>query len=221
MSARPDPVDALAATGVGPTRGGRTRLSGGQSLASREHEAGSAGDTESDGTIADTREVRVLPPPSNPMAVARRLVDERFIDGATVILRAWRGGFRAWDGRCWPERDEASVRAEAYKYLEDAWYEGAHGLRPWEPTRAKVANVLEALRAVVHLPPAVQPPAWLHGEGLDPRDLVVTATGILNVPTRQLLPHDPRLFIGHAVPFAYGAGKLPRWPVEPYDDHEE
>ena len=139
------------------------------------------------------------------MAVARRLVEERFTVAKTAVIRAWRGAFRAWNGRCWPEIDEASVRAKAYEYLEHASYETEKETRPWQPTKAKVANVLEALKAITHLPPTVQPPAWLAGDGSDPRDLLVTVNGILHVPTRKLVEHDPRLFIGHAVPFAYDA----------------
>ena len=90
----------------------------------------------------------------------------------------------------WPERDEAAVRAQVYAYLEHAkyWHATKDGpeLRPWEPTRFKMANVLDALRAVTHLDETVQPPAWLDGDGLDPHDLVVTANGILHVPTRRL-----------------------------------
>jgi putative DNA primase/helicase len=157
----------------------------------------------------DVDDEDLVPPPSNPMAVARRLVAERYSDGSTDLLLTWRGGFYRWNGRCWREWDEAAIRAEAYRFLEHAEYlaMGSTGpeRRPWEPTRPKIANVLEALRAVTHLPVTIQPPAWLDGEGPDPRDLVVTANGILHVPTRQLLPHDPRLFVTHAVPFAYHA----------------
>jgi len=158
---------------------------------------------------SSTAELVILPAPSAPMAVARRLVADQFTDadGLTVI-RAWRGGFCAWDGRCWPERDLATVRADAYRYLEHAVYEVETPLgtmqKPWDPTKSKIANVLEALAAVTHLPSTVQPPAWLAGEGLpDPHDLVVTANGILHLPDRTLLPHDPRYFVSHSVPFAY------------------
>ena len=81
----------------------------------------------------------------------------------------------AWDGRCWREWDEATIRAEAYRFLEHAKYlaMGINGPehRPWEPTRSKIANVLEALRAVTHLAETIEPPAWLEGEGPDPREL--------------------------------------------------
>jgi putative DNA primase/helicase len=162
-----------------------------------------------------TAEPVILPPPSAPMAVARRLVADRFTDADGLsVIRAWRGGFSAWDGRCWPERDLATVRADAYRYLEHAAYLKDDELVPWDPTKAKVANLLEALAAVTHLPPTIQPPTWLDdGEHLDPRALVVTENGILHLPDRRLLPHDPRLFVRHSVPFAYDpAAPVPsRW----------
>lgn len=149
---------------------------------------------------------RVLPAPGNPMAVARALVHERFSVGDVDTIRAWRGSFSVWDGRCWPERDETTVRSEVYRFLEHAVYETKDAVRPWEPNRIKVGNVLEALRAVVHLPETVQQPSWIDGDGGDdPRDLLVMSNGILHLPTRRLTPHDPRLFTSHAVPFAYRA----------------
>ncbi len=167
--------------------------------------------------VEDGDDRAVVPPPSNPMAVSRELVAERFSDSSTVVLLAWRGGFYRWDGRCWRESPEAAIRTEAYRFLEHAEYKvkGPVGpvRLPWEPTRSKIANVLEALRAVTHLPDTIEPPAWLSGEGPDPHELVVTANGPLHVPTRQLLPHDPRLFVEHAVPFAYDpdAPEPTRW----------
>jgi putative DNA primase/helicase len=148
-------------------------------------------------------EPAILPPPSNPMAVARKIVEHRFTSGSTMVLRAWRGGFYAWDGRCWPERDEVEVRAETYRFLEHATYLKASGPADWEPNRNKVANVHEALRAVTHLSETIQPPAWIDHDGPDPRDLLVVENGILHVPTRELAAHDPRLFASHAVPFPY------------------
>ena len=130
----------------------------------------------------------VLQPPSNPMAVARELVGEQFTKEGILLLRAWRGGFRSWNGSCWPEIDEATVRAQTYEYLEHAWYEARGELRPWAPTKAKVANVIEAMKAVTHLRPTIQPPAWLAGDDPDPRDLLVVGNGILHIPTLAVIP---------------------------------
>ena len=43
----------------------------------------------------------------------------------------------------------------------------------------KVNNVLDALKAAVHLPPKVEPPAWLDGQdGPPPRELVACRNGL-------------------------------------------
>jgi putative DNA primase/helicase len=152
----------------------------------------------------------VLPSPTDPMAVARRFVAEQFSDGPVTLLRAWRGEFRGWDGRAWPERDEATVRSDLYGFTETAAYlDDAGKARPWRPTKAKVSNVLEALRAIVHLPARIEPPAWLDGVGPDPADLIVMANGVLDLASRELRPHDSRLFVLHALPFAYDPAAPP------------
>lgn len=155
---------------------------------------------------------RLVAGPADPMAVARQYVAERHMQDDLLALRAWRGAFHGWDGRCWPEVEMAALEADLYAYLEHAVYEvetrAGRKERPWQPTRTKIANVVHALRAITHLPETVQPPAWLDGDDrheFAPRDLIVTANGILHVPTRSLLPHEPQLFVGHALPFGYDA----------------
>lgn len=202
MSTQPGPRDAIQEYGLATTPGSKPRVNGGEP-ATGQAAAGAVDGHDPDEDQTGDPGPGLIPSPSDPMAVARHLVAARLTHAKTVVIRAWRGGFRAWNGKCWPEIDEASVRAKTYKYLEHASYEGKKETEPWQPTRAKVANVIEALKAITHLPPTVQPPAWLAGEGPDPRDLLVTSNGILHVPTRKLMKHDPRLFIGHAVPFAY------------------
>ena len=179
--------------------------------------------TDTDTTFIGADDDAVVPPPADPMAVSRTIVGQLYRAGSSDRLLSWRGGFYEWDGRCWQERPDATIRAAAYRFLEHADYVAitptASERRPWQPTRAKIANVIEALRAVTHLPDSIEPPAWLgdrgpaSGSSLDPHELVATANGILHVPTRQLMPHDPRLFITRALPFAFNqdAPEPSRW----------
>src|SRR5690606_28151009 len=47
-------------------------------------------------------------------------------------------------------------------------------------------------------------PAWLDGrDAPDPRELVAMENGVLHLPTRELIPHTPDLFVNGALPFAY------------------
>ena len=147
----------------------------------------------------------LVPPPTDPMAVARLLIAERYTgDNGALLLRHHRGLFYAWDGRCWPEAEERQLRAATYHRLEHASYESKDGPKPFEPNRNKTANVLEATEAIGHLDETVTPPAWLEGEHRYPAtEVVAVANGLLHLPSRELLPHTPAFFSQHALPFDY------------------
>jgi putative DNA primase/helicase len=153
-------------------------------------------------------EALVVPPPSNPMAVAREFFSARYKRDDVELLRHHRGDFHAWDGRSWPEAEDRTVRAELYRWLERAVYwkvvNKVPTLVPFEPTRRKLGDLLEAVAAIGHLPAAVAPPAWLDGEGEYPaHELVAMDNGILHLPSRTLLPPSPRLYVPHALAFGY------------------
>lgn len=153
-----------------------------------------------------------LPPPSQPMAVATRLVGQRLSDPDGVhLVRHWRGAFWRWQTSHWLEMVEPALRAVAYRYTEHAVY-----LKPrpklgeteedWAPNRYKIADLLDALRAVTHLTETVDMPAWLDaGDHLPASEFVSCANGLLHVPTRSLSGHDAGYFNRIAVPFDYRA----------------
>ena len=148
-------------------------------------------------------ERRELPPPSDPMAVARCLVADRFTDGSLPTIRSWRGDFYHFDGRIWLRREDAAVRALAYGYLEHKVYDHKGNLVDWRPSRPKITNLLDALRAVVGISNSAEPPVWINHDGVDPHRLVVMNNGILDLNSRELHPHDSRLFAFVALPFDY------------------
>jgi hypothetical protein len=93
----------------------------------------------------------ILPPPTEPVAVARELAARRYqLDDGTPTLRHWRGGWWEWRGSHWAELEHRVVRAAAYAFTEHAVYAKGDDLEPWSPNRNKIANLLEALAAVVH-----------------------------------------------------------------------
>ena len=107
-----------------------------------------------------------IPGPSEPMAVARRLVKDLFTAPEGVeTLRAHRGDFYRWNRQCWSEMKLADVRKTAYQYLEHAHYiDPKDGKRkPFAPTRRKMDDVLDALRAaaVVLLDSSADEPTWI------------------------------------------------------------
>jgi putative DNA primase/helicase len=174
----------------------------------------------------------VIPGPDEPLKVARQFVADRYThtDKATLMMRHWRGGWWRWRTTHWSEAEEAAVRSQVYRYTEDALYIkmifGDPNLVPWSPSRYKVANVLDALKAVGHLQEDTAQPGWVDGPPSAPEQVVSCKNGLLDVMTRRLYEHDPRYFNQVSVPFDYEAEALkPKrwlefldqlWP----DDHE-
>jgi putative DNA primase/helicase len=151
-----------------------------------------------------TTDSQKLPAPSIPLQVARKFVGDIFTDPATtaLTLRHWRGAWWKWETTRWAEIERGAVRAAAYKYTEYAVYENDDGkLAVWAPNRHKIANLMEAVAAVVHLPATVVSPSWLDRRKTGV--VVSCANGILDVRDRTLSPHTPMLFNMVAVPFDY------------------
>ena len=148
----------------------------------------------------------LLPPPNQPMAVARVLVTSRYIAAEDKLtLRAWRGGWWQWRGGCWSEIDPAVVRAAVYRFTEPATYVDDKGAKPWAPNRHKTADLLEALQAVTHTDIS-EVPTWIEEAGGVPANEIVSCSnGLLHVPTRRLLDHDANYFNQVSVPFEYTA----------------
>ncbi len=156
---------------------------------------------------AGPSEMLLLPPPSSPMEVARALVKAKYMHDTTLALRHWRGGWWAWKGPRWVEIEQRAARATAYAFTENAFYAAGDKVKPWDPNRHKIADLLDALAAIVHLPESVSMPAWLDGtsyEGL----VVSVANGLLDVGQRELLAHDPRFFNATSVPFDFDPDAL-------------
>lgn len=148
----------------------------------------------------------LLPPPTAPMAVARQLLSSDREQGQ-LKTRHWRGSWMRWEGSHWTEVEEASVKSRLYRWLEHADFADAKtgDIKPWNPTRRKVSDVLDALAGATHLPEIKNPPAWLAGGGHPAGEIVACANGLLHVGTRELAEHTPRYFNVVSVPFNYDA----------------
>lgn len=153
-------------------------------------------------------DVRTLPPPNQPMKVARVLARERYqLEDGTPTLRHWRGGWWEWRTSHWVEVEQRAARSAAYEFTEHAIYEKGDEIEAWAPNRHKIADLLEALAAIVHLPETVNQPTWLDGDERVP--IVACANGLLEVERRELLDHTPRFFNLTAVPFDFDSQAPP------------
>ncbi|MFH8416079.1 DNA primase family protein [Streptomyces collinus] len=160
-----------------------------------------------------------LPAPSNPLAVARRLLPDWQTEDGRLVCRRWRGSWMHWTGSRWREMDEQQMRARMYTRLEHAVYsapgkDGQPEQRDWAPTKQKIGNLLDALGAVTLLPTEVDAPAWIGpdtGEA-DGSPIVACENGLLRIRDRALLPHGPEFFNLVSVPFPYNPqATAPAW----------
>ncbi len=169
---------------------------------------------------------RVLPPPSEPMQVARQFVEQHCLHNGSpdaLTLRAWHGGWWAWRISHWVEVENRAVRALLYAFTEHASYVTGLSLAPWAPTRRKIGDLLEALSAITILSDEVEQPCWIDGRASG--TIVAVANGLLDVTSRDLFEHTPAYFNQTAVPFSYDAAApepakwltflAALWPQEP------
>jgi putative DNA primase/helicase len=165
----------------------------------------------------------VLPAPTMPMEVARRFVARQCTCDGALTLRHWRGGWWAWQGSHWVERENRQVRSLLYTFTEHAQFLAGKAMAPWAPNRHKIGDLLEALSAVCILSDEHDQPCWLDGRATG--TIVAVANGLLDIEQRHLLPHTPLFFNQTSVPFAYEAAAVPPkrwltflgevWPNEP------
>ncbi|MEU0037464.1 phage/plasmid primase, P4 family [Streptomyces sp. NPDC006333] len=170
-------------------------------------------------TDTDT-ETEELPPPTNPLAVARRLLPDWQTEDERLVCRRWRASWMRWNGSCWREMDDAQIRAGMYARLEHVIYrapgkDGQTEERDWAPTKQKIGNLLDALGAITLLPTDTDVPAWIDGQGATGQDegpIVACENGLLRIQDRALLPHGPEFFNLVSVPFGYDPdATAPTW----------
>ncbi len=169
--------------------------------------------------MTNSSETVDMPPPSNPLAVARRLLpDWQHPDTGALTCRRWRGCWMHWTGTAWREWDDAQVRATMYRRLEHAVYDsgpdrdGEPQVRDWAPTRQKISNLLDALGAITLLPGEVDAPSWLDPGEPNSGPIVACRNGLLRIRDRALLPHRPEFFNIVSVPYTYDPhATAPTW----------
>ncbi|MFF2641047.1 phage/plasmid primase, P4 family [Streptomyces niveus] len=160
-----------------------------------------------------------LPSPSNPMAVARRLLPDWQNEDGQMLYRRWRGSWMSWTGTCWREMDDAQVRKAMYERLEHAIYrtptkDGETEERDWAPTKPKISNLLDALGSITLLPTDTDAPSWVDRDRTNEDDgpIVACTNGLLRIRDRALRPHTPDFFNLVSVPFAYNPNATaPTW----------
>jgi putative DNA primase/helicase len=145
--------------------------------------------------------------PAAPLDSAREMVRRMFMQQQYRTLHHQQDTFYRWRGTHYAEAAREEVRATVYDFLDGVKQMNDNGkLVSFNPNKAKVANVLEALAASAQLDGSIRAPAWLDDKRHPPaRDILACANGLLHLPTRVLLPLSPTFFGLNAVDYAYDA----------------
>ena len=147
--------------------------------------------------------------PGDPLPTARDFIRFHFMHKGLRMLHHYGGRFFVWDGTRYRETEEATIRAQLYRFLEPAKRrDGPKGkLVPFSPNSGKVGEVVSALKAVAHLQTnVIRIPGWLgpdRDNRPDPREILPCSNCLLHLPTLRLLPSTPAFFSTNALSFPY------------------
>jgi len=125
-------------------------------------------------------------------------------DGRTLHFHA--GVLLHWSGSRYAEVEDDAVKKHLHGWLHEAlrYIGGARDVEliPFESNPATVKSALETIKAHVHLPSTVTPPAWIGNHSEPPADeFLPCKTVLLHLPTmRRRLP-TPALFATNALDF--------------------
>ena len=157
-----------------------------------------------------TIDAKVVLNPGDPLPSARAFLDVHYTQDDVRTLHYHAGVFYAWDGRCYPEADTATIRAELYRFLDVAVrLDGQRKQHPFRPTSTKVTNVGDALKAETNLPKSITAPAWLdQAPDLPASEILACQNGLLHLPTLALMPRTPLFYSHNALTFDYDAEAL-------------
>lgn len=142
-----------------------------------------------------------------PLNSARQFLLRCHTADSTRTLLHQNGSFYAWRGSHYDELAGEEMRQALYRFLDGAKrYSDDGELIPFDPTKNKVANVLEATAAEAQLARRIRPPAWLSdGQNPPAAEVIACSNVLLHLPTRDTRPHTPDFFTLNALDFAFDA----------------
>lgn len=142
-----------------------------------------------------------------PLVSARQFLLRGHTLDSTRTLYHQNGTFYSWGGSHYTELAPEEMRERLYRFLDGAKrIDDRNQVVPFDPTKNKVANVLEATAAEAQLARRTRPPAWLGGGTNPPAGEVIACSNVLlHLPTRDTRAHTPDFFTLNALAFAYDA----------------
>lgn len=154
---------------------------------------------------------RVYLSASNPLLSARAFLESLRTPEGEDTVRCYVGDFLRWEGVAYRPVEEVEIRRMLYRFLEDAWTrvrtpDGEVRELPFSPTKTKVDQVIDALRAESFIPNAIPIPAWLDERKADPRECLPCRNGIVHLPT---FVEGTRQYLESPTPLYFSTCSLP------------
>lgn len=147
--------------------------------------------------------------PGAPLQSAREFVLREHTTEGFRTLYHQNSKFYTWEKSHYLENSSDEMRARLYSFLDKAKSIIGKGDKQeivnFDPTKLKVANVMEAAAAETQLYPAICPPAWLNDDSKNPNaaDVMACSNGLVDLTTRSILRHTPAFFTLNALDYAY------------------
>lgn len=165
------------------------------------------------GSRADSVVLSVNSPRESATKFLKRVC---MIEGAkppAFCLHFFRGVYYEWAGSQFREVEEAYVAHKLYNFLDDALTVKGHQYVAFNPTTAKVNQILHALKHGVLLPKHEDPPFWIGRKFEHDDDLIACRNGLLDIVTGKLQKHTPYYFNMNSLTFNYDPNALApkRW----------
>lgn len=154
--------------------------------------------------------------PSRPDKVAGEVIPVLFADATGVLTtRYWRGDWYQYTSGVWEYVAVDDIQQRLKRELSDAEYADGNGARkPWAPNRAKISDLLWALRLDLKVSDEFAPPLVFDGNDVhDAGRIVPFRNGVYNLDTEEFSRRvSPKLFNVWALEFDYDpTAKAPEW----------
>ena len=181
--------------------------------------------TPAGAVLTETSEPLVLNPAA-PMDSALALIERFHTEAGQRVLRFQGGTFYRWTGTHYAEATREELGSQIWQFLHTALRPVKDGLAAFNPTVARVTDVVGAAGAACQMPSRFRAPCWLDDAPRPaPGGIVACANGLLDLATGELLQTTPAFFTLNSLPFAYDPAALEPaawlgflntlWPADP------
>lgn len=165
------------------------------------------------GDVEDSPELQAIEADDNPHRLARIVASLR-------KLLLYRGEIHQWTGKFYRKIPAIEFRACVTQTVKEefdrlaiiAQQDGEDDCEAKPITVSLVSNVVQALQGMIVIPGDVDAPFWLEGDTATKRNFLACDNGLLNIDTREIIPHDPRWFSPNCLTYPYLPGAAcPTW----------